>query len=91
LNLNIIYGVKIFGRNSSNNSGRNNLPVSGLWVLGTRCWMLDAGYWMLDARIFMAPAQGTLLQPSTRFFLRYALCAMRFAFKSTFRNPNSEF
>jgi hypothetical protein len=53
--------------------------------------MLDAGYWMLDARIFMAPAQGTLLQPSTRFFLRYALCAMRFAFKSTFRNPNSEF
>jgi hypothetical protein len=41
--------VKICGRNSSNNSGRNNLPGAGLWILDTGCSILDARYSMLDA------------------------------------------
>ena len=69
--------------------------VTGGWPLVTGGWPLVTGRWLLDTRcsIINGPscmAQGAQFQTSTRFFLRYALCAIRFAFKSEIRNPKSQ-
>ena len=65
--------------------------VSGHRFLAAGLWSLVVGRWLLDTRcsIINGPrcmAQGAQFQTSTRFFLRYALCAIRFAFKSEIRN-----